>query len=65
MNGKFDSELNGADVHLKEMDGLSALDWAIEYKHPAVEAVLRAHIAHLEAARRDAEAEAAAAAGSG
>ena len=55
--------MNGADVHLKEMDGLSALDWAIKRKHTAVYAVLRAHIAHLDAARRDAEAEAAAGSG--
>jgi hypothetical protein len=37
-------------------DGLSALDCAIHFKHPAVEAVLRAHIAKQEA---EAEAEAA------
>ena len=48
---------NGADVHLKDIKGHNALDWAIHFKHPAVEAVLRAHIAHLEAARSEAEAE--------
>ena len=46
---------NGADVHLKEKDGPSALDFAIGLKHPAVEAVLRAHIAQLEAARERGE----------
>ena len=40
---------NGADVHLKAKDGSTALDLVIEYKQPAVEAVLRAHIAQLEA----------------
>jgi ankyrin repeat protein len=40
---------NGADVHLKAKDGRTALDWAIHFKQPAVEAVLRAHIAKLEA----------------
>ena len=42
---------NGADVHLKDNKGRTALDMAIRYKHPAVKAVLRAHIAQLEAAR--------------
>jgi ankyrin repeat protein len=41
---------NCADVHRKNIDGHSALDYAIDYKHPTVEAVLRAHIAQLEAA---------------
>jgi ankyrin repeat protein len=40
---------NGGDLHLKAKDGSTALYWAIEYKQPAVEAVLRAHIAKLEA----------------
>jgi ankyrin repeat protein len=35
---------NGADVHLKDINGLSALDRAILCKHHAVEAVLRAHL---------------------
>jgi ankyrin repeat protein len=48
---------NGADVHHKAKDGVTALDMAIEYKHPAVEAGLRAHIAHI--AELEAEAEAA------
>jgi hypothetical protein len=43
-------------VHRKNNDGFSALDCATHYKHPAVEAVLRAHIAKQEA---EAEAEAA------
>jgi len=47
---------NGGGVHLKAKDGSTALDWAIHFKHPAVEAALRAHIAHLEAARSEAEA---------
>jgi ankyrin repeat protein len=38
---------NGADVHLKDIYGQTALDWAIHYKQPAVEAVLRSHIAHI------------------
>ena len=42
---------NGADVHLKDINCHNALDWAIEYKQPAVEAVLRAHISKLEAER--------------
>ena len=42
--------LNGANVHHKDNDGDTALDWAIQSKHnPSVEAVLRAHIAKLEA----------------
>jgi ankyrin repeat protein len=41
--------LNGADVHLKDNDGLTALDWAIRMRKPSVEAVLRAHIAKLKA----------------
>ena len=45
---------NGADVHLKGKKGHTALDAAIRYKHPAVEAVLRAHIAHI--AKLEAEA---------
>jgi hypothetical protein len=36
-------------VHHKNNDGLSALDYAAHYKHTAVEAVLRAHIAKQEA----------------
>ena len=40
---------NGADVHIKGINGRTALDWAIHFKHPAVEAILRAHIAKLEA----------------
>jgi ankyrin repeat protein len=43
--------LNGANVHLKNNDGITALDVAILEKHPSVEAVLRAHIAKLEAER--------------
>jgi ankyrin repeat protein len=39
---------NGADVHLKGKSGRTALDWAIHYKHPAVDVVLRAHIAKQE-----------------
>ena len=39
----------GANVHKKNNDGETALDVAIQYKHDAVEAVLRAHIAQLEA----------------
>ena len=45
---------NGADVHLKDINGQTALDAAIECKQPAVEAVLRAHIAHI--AKQEAEA---------
>jgi ankyrin repeat protein len=41
----------GPDLHHKDMDGDTALDIAINLKHTAVEAVLRAHIAQLEAAR--------------
>ena len=41
--------LNGADVHHKNSRGHTALDAAIDCNHPAVEAVLRAHIAKLEA----------------
>ena len=40
--------MNGADVHLKNKDDSTALDAAIHYKHPAIEAVLRTHIAQLE-----------------
>ena len=36
----------------KDINGNTALDAAIHCKHPAVEAVLRAHIANLEAAER-------------
>jgi ankyrin repeat protein len=39
---------NGADVHLKDKDGRTALDLAIRLEHPVVEAVLRAHIAKQE-----------------
>ena len=39
----------GADVHLKDNNGRTALDMAIRYKHPTIEAVLRAHISRLEA----------------
>ena len=35
---------NGADVHLKNNGGFTALDHAIDSKHPSVEAVLRAHL---------------------
>ena len=35
---------NGADVHFKNIIGHTALDAAIHFKHPAVEAVLRAHL---------------------
>ena len=45
---------NGGGVHHKDKDGHTALDVAIHFKHPAVEAVLRAHIAQLEAARSEA-----------
>ena len=48
----------GANVHDKDNNGHTALDYAIHFKKPAVEAVLRAHIAQLEAAG-EAEAEAA------
>jgi ankyrin repeat protein len=41
--------LNGANVHHREKGGLTALDFAIRNGHPSVEAVLRAHIAKLEA----------------
>ena len=40
----------GADALHKNDNGDTALDAAILLKHPAVEAVLRAHIANLEAA---------------
>ena len=46
----------GANVHHKGDDGLSALDHATDFKHTAVEAVLRAHIVKQEA---EAQAEAA------
>ena len=39
----------GANVHQKDNDGFTALDWAIHLKQPVIEAVLRAHIAQLEA----------------
>jgi len=42
----------GADALRKDINGNTALDVAIHLKHPAVEAVLRAHIANLEAAER-------------
>jgi ankyrin repeat protein len=42
----------GANALHKADDGGTALDAAILFKHPAVEAVLRAHIANLEAAER-------------
>ena len=42
----------GANALHKDIDGNTALDVAIHFKHPAVEAVLRAHIANLEAAER-------------
>ena len=42
----------GANALHKDIDGNTALDVAIHCKHPAVEAVLRAHIANLEAAER-------------
>jgi ankyrin repeat protein len=45
---------NGADVHLKDKDGVTALRYAIHLKHPAVEAVLCSHIAHI--AEQEAEA---------
>jgi NADH:ubiquinone oxidoreductase subunit 4 (subunit M) len=32
------------------------LPWVIEYKHPAVEAVLRAHISHISRLEEEAEA---------
>ena len=41
--------LNGADVHHKDKNGLTALDCSILFKQPSVEAVIRAHIAKLEA----------------
>jgi ankyrin repeat protein len=44
----------GANVHHKSNDGRTALDYATDFKHTAVEAVLRAHIA-----KQEAEAEAA------
>jgi ankyrin repeat protein len=49
--------LNGADVHHMSNGGRTALDQAIGCKHPSVEAVLRAHIAKLEAAGREGEGE--------
>jgi hypothetical protein len=36
-------------MHIKGKSGRTALDWAILCKHPAVEAVLRAHFTKLEA----------------
>jgi hypothetical protein len=41
-------------VHLKDKDGVTALRYAIHLKHPAVEAVLCSHIAHI--AEQEAEA---------
>ena len=41
---------NGANVHLKDTSGRTALDWAIGNEHTAVAAAIRKHIAHLEAA---------------
>ena len=38
----------GSDVHLKSDEGYTALDAAIYYKHPAVIALLLAHIAKQE-----------------
>ena len=46
----------GANVHRKDNYGNTALDYAIHFKQPAVEAILCAHIAQLEAAG-EAEAE--------
>ena len=43
---------SGANALHKTDEGFTALDWAIKYKHPAVEAVLRAHLALPEAAER-------------
>ena len=37
----------GANVHHKNNKGATALDYAIHFKQPAVEAILRAHIAQL------------------
>ena len=42
----------GANALHKADNGNTALGAAIHFKHPAVEAVLRAHIANLEAAER-------------
>ena len=39
----------GANVYHKNNNGHTALDWATHYKHTAVEAVLRSHIAKQEA----------------
>jgi ankyrin repeat protein len=47
--------LNGANVHHKDSRGITALDLADQFNHPSVEAVLRAHIAKLEAAGREGE----------
>ena len=41
--------MTGANVHLKDNNGFSALDWAIHCKHTALEAALRAHIVKQEA----------------
>jgi ankyrin repeat protein len=49
--------LNGANVHHKDSRGITALDLADQFNHPSVEAVLRAHIAKLEAAGREGEGE--------
>ena len=47
----------GSDVHLKTDNGRTALDLAIYYKHPAVIALLLAHIAKQEGAEAADKAE--------
>ena len=47
----------GSDVHLKTDTGHTALDVAIYYKHPAVMALLLAHIAKQEGAEAAVKAE--------
>ena len=47
----------GSDVHLKTDKGRTALDAAIHYKHPAVIALLLAHIAKQEEAEATDKAE--------
>ena len=47
----------GSDVHLKSDKGYTALDAAILYKHPAVIALLLAHIAKQEEAEAADKAE--------
>jgi ankyrin repeat protein len=48
----------GANALHKTDDGRTALDWAIHYKHPAVIAILRAHLEAKAEAKAEAGAEA-------